>query len=1233
VGWARRQRPYLLVLLGSTFVVSTWFRTGTFIATGDMGPFIRRGWAPEAVWSWNHSVSGAGSAAYDIARGAEFLLIGFWSRLGFDEYTAQWSWYTIIYGLVGFGIAYAARAFVRSDTAVVVAGMFGVLNGFFLTRLPNPLNIISVGCIALITGIAIRVAQGRRIPPPLAGFALMPTAFLGFNPPMLVVAYAWALGGTSLLVLVALGRRPLGRLLWWFVKALPWVLLLNMWWLLPLAQGFTGGGGAVANADFSDPTNWIWAQINNTVPNILTLVANWAWFRPQYLPFAASLDNPWWIWVRYLLPALVFLAPIYALRRNRRVALTLMGFIAVFVFLAKGLMPPFTSINLWLYLHVPGFWLFREPMSKLGQLLVLFFAILLAFLVEGLIARARVRRDVVSRVSLAAAMTGVVLVLAYPFPLYNGTVMPDDRPSQPSAHVRVPDFWWQMASTIDADKRPGKVLVLPLDDYYQMPTTWGFFGVDSVANLLLTHPVITPKPDGYFSDVPGMVADVRALETALVSGDLTSVPRLLDAMQVSRIVLRHDLVRGLSGRSFADDAVLGAALAKVPGMTRTVSGSLDLWLYGDGTSPTVRTYAGLVEAPADPQAGAAAIGSMGTDRAIRAAKAVAAKPGPHVVSFDPQVSTDVVSWPVPAVESGAASTTVDVSAGTYRLAQRARSAPPLVPSVDAATSSLLLSDPTVVTVDGVARSSRPALRVPVPTTDVVAVTAGTRTVSLDGWGRDRLPRPPGAAVSSPTVVVGSATPLTVWTPSAEPAKPSPFSDVYDCDNYEPRPAVELGLRRTLLETREGLVVRLSAKDHAACSRVVVTDAKPGRTYRIRMEYRTVTGKRPQICVWQEGTDGCELTARPVLSTGWTTYESVVTMDTVATGLQVVLQANVGQRLLPPTTVEFRGVRVEALDAAVRTTVFPPEVPETSVALAAGTHTLAVTGGPAGSVLADFEPLQDCFRYDDQTPQQAGLFAKPLLGEPQPAYSMGARAHTACVGATVPAMGDTSLYALAFDAKKVALRDPKVCLYLRGPDRCSTLPTTVWTTDWQPYSTLISPDPGAVETRLYLYGLRDLAGKSASQVDYRAVRIVPVASTSTVVLVRDTATGAAPTPRWARTDPAHYPVSVTGAPTVLALRETSAPGWQFQGLPAGTPAPEHTTVQGWANAWILPAGTHAGTLVYAPSKLSRYALLLLPVAVLLAIGEIVGARWWRRRRAARSEPRGRREAPSKKEART
>ena len=140
---------------------------------------------------------------------------------------------------------------------------------------------------------------------------------------------------------------------------------------------------------------------------------------------------------------------------------------------------------------------------------------------------------------------------------------------QPSAHVRVPDYWREMAATVNADPSPGKVLVLPLDDYYQMPTQWGFFGVDSIANLLIQRGVIQPKPDGYFGDVPGYKADVQAIQTALTSGDLAPSRDFWTRRGIDTIIVRHDLIRDMPGRAIADDEILAKALERTPGMTRS----------------------------------------------------------------------------------------------------------------------------------------------------------------------------------------------------------------------------------------------------------------------------------------------------------------------------------------------------------------------------------------------------------------------------------------------------------------------------------------------------------------------------------------------------------------------------------------------------------------------------------------------------------------------------------------
>ena len=1228
-------RAYLVLTAIAWFVVSRWFRTGTFIATGDMGPWIRQGWRPEFLWSWNHSVTGAGSAAYNVARGFELILIDVVKFFGSDEYTAQWIFYSLIYTLVAVGVGYLAAALVRSELAVIAAGTFGILNGFFLTRLPNPLNIISVGIVALLTGLALRVALGRNIPAPVAGLALLPTSFLGFNPPMLVVAYAWTLAGTPLLAYVLLGRRPAWRLLRWMPAAGFWAVLINIWWLVPLAQSFTGGGGAQANATFTDPMNWSWAQINNSVPNVLTMVANWAWFLPQYLPFAGSLDHPGWVWIRYLLPALVFAAPLLARRERRRIALGSLAMALVFVVLAKGLQPPFTGFNYWLYLHAPGFWLFREPMSKLGQLLVLLFAILLAIAVEAAYDALSTRveayggwRQLVSRradplgsIWSAAPIVAVVGVLAYPFPLYTGAVMPDERPSQPSAHVRVPDYWWDTAARIDADPRPGKVLILPLDDYYQMPTAWGFFGVDSIANLLLEHPVVQRKPDGYFGDSAGFAANVQAIETALVSGDVDAVPPLLEALSISEIIVRHDLIRGLPGRSFADDRVITAAMARVDGVRRVQRGPLDIWQVGDGSSPLARAWTSTLDAPADAAGTAAAIASTDGNRALVSRPDESVPPLTPVVDHAPDVADDVITWSVPPTDLAAAGqptsavTTVEVpTEGSFTLDQRLRAGAVLTPTWSDRRQAVLLRDPTRVVVDGEPTAPRPPTVLPVDAPErPVALTAGPRTVSLDRWRT----RDTGAR----SVVVGAATPTTMWARSTEPAQTGLFSDVYDCNNYEPRPASELGLRLDRLGDPDGPrgsdgVLRLSADDHAACTRLVVEDARPGRTYRVRLEYRQVEGKRPQVCLWQTDTDGCELAPRPVMERKWTAYERFVTVDEVADGLQVVLHADVGQRLLGRTVSEYRRVRVEALDPIAEARTWPEPVPTTTVQLDAGSHEIEVRGGPSGSVLAPFEPLQDCFRYDDQTPEQAGLFAKGNLrherGRASGTLSLGARVHMACLGATAPGFGSSSLYELAYEARSMRLRDPKVCLYLRGPDRCATLPTGLSWDGWTRYSAPVRPDPGAVETRVYLYGLRDLEESRVSRVDYREVALRPVASPVDVVLVRETTDAEPPAVRWDRRDPAHIAVAVDDAPagTIVGLAESAAPGWA---LPD---AGEKVTAMGWRGAWEVEGDLDA-VAAYVPAEASRLALASLPIALGLAsVWLLIAPMVMRRVRAAR-----------------
>ena len=298
--------------------------------------------------------------------------------------------------------------------------------------------------------------------------------------------------------------------------------------------------------------------------------------------------------------------------------------VLVLVFLAKGLHSPLPGVNLWLYDHTPWSWLFREPMSKIGPALVLLVVALFAMTTGALLERSQELGGLPRQFVGLALAVGAAAVLAYPYPMWDGRVIPDDRPSLPPAHVTIPDEWLDAATFINNSATMGKVLVLPLDDYYQMPTTWGYYGVDLVPQLLLRRPVIQLLPDAYYSEEGGFATLVRAVEEALAEGDTEEVPGLLQALGVSHILLRRDLDLGFPGRSFEDPARLEPGLRAVRDLHRERTfGLVDVYVV---TGP----IHGLVQALPS----SAGAGPTGTDLPAAAIRWRMIDPSRYLVEID-----------------------------------------------------------------------------------------------------------------------------------------------------------------------------------------------------------------------------------------------------------------------------------------------------------------------------------------------------------------------------------------------------------------------------------------------------------------------------------------------------------------------------------------------------------------------------------------------------------------------
>ncbi|MCF2528238.1 hypothetical protein [Yinghuangia soli] len=547
-------------------MVATWVRPGRTYAYGDVAPFEREALAAELGNLWNHQISGAGAPGAQVVQAWDVLLLRTCAALGLGPWAAQALWYAAICALAALGATALVRVWFRHPAAGAAAGLFAVANVYTLTMLPNPLPLLATGELAVLAALLLRLLRGDRISPLTFAFATLPAAYLAMNPPLLITIAA------ALAFLAVTLRGPALRTA---LLAAPLLLLLHAWWLVPQYLSAHGGGGAEFSAD-TDVRSWSWTHVRASVPNVLSLNAFWAWDLSgqgfpyvDYTPYGAALDTRPWSLLRWALPALAALGALHppGTRTTRRTMRAIAVVALLLAFLCKGVHPPLVAANLWLYDHVPGMWLLREPMAKLGVVLTLCYATLAAAAIQ----RAATSKAP-ARIALATAATAA---LAYPHPLWTGEVSAAQRPgSAPdsTARVAIPDAWRTIAAEANS-AAPGKVLQLPLQNFYMATTTWGFAGADTIPRQLITRPVYQRMPGGYFDAPPALRDALANVEKSLLTHQGQAAAAQLRDLGITQVILRHDLIptpqtpRWLT----ASPESLAAGLATVPELHRRLA--------------------------------------------------------------------------------------------------------------------------------------------------------------------------------------------------------------------------------------------------------------------------------------------------------------------------------------------------------------------------------------------------------------------------------------------------------------------------------------------------------------------------------------------------------------------------------------------------------------------------------------------------------------------------------------
>jgi hypothetical protein len=836
----------LVAMAIPAIAAQTWFHAGSVIAGGDITPPVGSAWIARLFdqWTWSGWNLGGPSALEQQLPWAAVL--GAVESLRGSPELAQRVMYTVCFAGTGGGCLGLLAAFGVRPLAAIVGALSYSFSTFVVSNaVPGPVFIAGLALLPAL--MAVVLASARRklrtrtgilllgLSAPILGYVFANPALLGMVvlPPLC----------TPLLAGWLYGRRAAYRGLFVVAAALPLVLTMSAFWIVPSIYQLH----SAAVTKLASISDWNWTQGRATVRNAFWLNTTWFWAHPEFIPFASAYDSLPLSILRFVPAIIAFSAlalndPATAFRRRssavplRMTGLT-SGIALAIIFLSTGTNPPGNVVFDTLYSLKFG-WLLREP-GRFLAIVALMYAILIAFAVDRLSTWRWLRSSFGSGarryISVASAMLVGLLVTLPGLPLLTGAFVPDHRPGSPPLHVVVPPYWLEMTSYVNRMPVSGAVLVLPPDDFYQMPYRWGYSGSDTFITDLTSRAVLIPTGDTYFPATAQLLATVNLAATSILAHDWQLEDRLLRALGSPLVLVRGDIDQTSPGRHILTPSDLSNALQEAPNF-QLVHTSGPLKLYR------------LV---APPIGGGESFASYATvDTASPDLRVLASLPPQTPLVTEPP------STGVPSLQE-----IPDVSHWTQVGSQLKW----VLPDEPGRTYGLIRLDST----PGIHPLDELVGHPPSP--EGISVTRSNGTGSASYFE---------ITLSGTSILANGGFDAGLWAP------------VENCADYHGAEATPY-LNATVIPVggpAGGPFLRLATRLDSACEKQDLKWQKG--PVLITMSFRHVLGAAPRFCLYETGPERCANLPLPVPSTGsWTTYRAAYTPDPGTRGLNLVLYAD------------------------------------------------------------------------------------------------------------------------------------------------------------------------------------------------------------------------------------------------------------------------------------------------------------------------------------------------------
>ncbi len=572
---AKKRADYIDLLILSLFAIVPllWFREGYDAVAGfDFSVYLNPVAALErSFFLWSDNMAGGYDSSHEVSSMAYYLIFSIPVSLGISLYTAEKIVFAAIFALQGFSMYYMMGALFSGHAGVRVARLAGA----FLYAFSYPVmahfgrgNLMALLAYALLPLLLGLLKKGFEEPGRRWRYILMlallmfPIASVKGHPADFLVITLVAAFFIILNLAVSNGRSA-GEIIKFTSLALLSSIFVSLWWIVPnliyltdfgLSTGDLVGEGFF-NMDilsyYSNGTSMLKAFRNESLD---------LWFdMPSGILFNPELyQSLLFIFIGLLIPLMGFVALLRSRVDLNLIFFSIIGLGALFMF--KGNHPPFGWVFEFLYMNVPGFFLFRAPYRIFSSLVTFSLAPLCALvLAAGFLALREGRagrpegnslmnahdRWVVghgaSRRLFIRVLSAFFLVTAalYAWPVFTGAHMRERGTArEPGVFQNIPAPYYEAAEWVNGSKGLSKIY-FPYE-LYDLNTTWGYNGPDPLFELI-EAPKMVSRPGGtVYVRYQRPVEAINRLLNHWEYGDLKAVLGLQGA---SHILLHDDLNR------------------------------------------------------------------------------------------------------------------------------------------------------------------------------------------------------------------------------------------------------------------------------------------------------------------------------------------------------------------------------------------------------------------------------------------------------------------------------------------------------------------------------------------------------------------------------------------------------------------------------------------------------------------------------------------------------------------